>query len=93
MSTGVAWEEPPPEPDRPDWEAIAAKLRARPGEWLKVFEDGRASLATAIAIGHIAALRREDGFSMKTSNNTREAPRTCTLYLRWDPPKRSRRKD
>lgn len=91
---GVAWETPPPRPSpeyRPDWQATAQTLRANPGHWLKVFEGERASLATAVALDHIACLRKADGFSMRTTKNTRDYPRTCTLYLRWDKP--SRKKD
>lgn len=54
-------------------------------EWLKVFEHDRASLATAVRIGHVAAVRPDLGFEMTTADNTREPPRTCTLYLRFNP--------
>jgi hypothetical protein len=90
---GARWEDPPADLYRPDWQALAETLRAHPGRWLMVFEGERASLATAVALQHISCLRKADGFSMRTFKNTREAPRTCDLYMKWDRPKRSRKKD
>lgn len=80
----VVWEEPPPNTAY-DWEAIAEDLRARPGQWAKVFEGDRTSYVVAIRSGSIRALRPEDGFEVKTRDNTREPVRTCTLYLRYNP--------
>ena len=53
--------------------------------WMKVFEHGRSSWATAISIGHVNALRPELGFEARTTDNTRGQPRTCTLYMRYNP--------
>lgn len=82
----VVWEEPPPERSkRYDWVKIAGKLRKRPGEWAKIFDEDRASFATTIRNGGIKALQPDDGFEVRTANNVRGEPRTCTMYLRWNP--------
>lgn len=83
----VTWENPPPKPVRGkyDWTAIAEQLRQRPGEWAKIFDEDRSSLATAIRIKGIIALHPDKGFVVRTSNNTRGNPRTCSLYLMYDP--------
>lgn len=84
----LTWETPPPKrPERYDWEAIAQQLRKRPMEWAKIFEEDRSSLATAIRIKGIKALSPDKGFEVRTTNNRRGTPRTCTLYLRWNPEK------
>lgn len=83
----VTWEDPPSGRQRYDWNAIAEQLRQRPGEWAKIFDRDRSSLATAIRIRGIHALLPEKGFEIKTANNTRAKPRTCTLYLRYVPEK------
>lgn len=87
MKAEVTWEEPPPGRQRYDWAAIADQLRTRPGEWAKVFDRDRSSLATAIRIRGVHALLPEKGFEVRTANNTRQTPRTCTLYLRYVPEK------
>ena len=81
---GVRWEAPP-ESDRPDWAAVARELRAHPGEWMLVFEHGRASWVTAVQIGHVSAVHKRLGFETRTADNTRDTPRTCTLYMRFNP--------
>lgn len=68
-----------------DYEAIAAALRENPGEWALIQEGGPLGVATAIRTGGIPALRRGLGFELRTANNTRETPRTCDLYLRFNP--------
>lgn len=83
--------DPPPDKWRPDWAEIAQTLRADPGVWHTIFLGERASLATAVALNHISHLQREDGFEMKTANNTRGPLRTCDLYMRWNKPKRKRK--
>lgn len=96
----VEWEDPP-EKVRYDWEAIAKQLRARPGEWAKVFEQDRATLVNAIRLGGITAIKPDKGFEWKTRNNKREVPpsegepgrpRMCDLYLRYVPSKDKERK-
>ena len=87
MKDEVTWEEPPPGRQRYDWAAIAEQLRERPNTWAKVFESDRASLATAIRIRGIQALLPEKGFEVRTANNTRDTPRICTMYLRYNPEK------
>lgn len=81
----VVWEDPPPGRGRYDWQAIADQLRERPGQWAKIFEQDRASLATAIRIRGVHALLPEKGFEVKTANNKRSTPRLCDLYLRYNP--------
>lgn len=86
MTSEVTWEDPPKR-ERYDWGHIAEQLRSRPGEWAKIFDNDRSSLATAIRIRGITALNPEKGFEVRTANNTREKPRTCTMYLRYNPQK------
>lgn len=84
MSGQMTWEDPP-EKHPYDWVAISERLKKNPGRWLKIFDRDRHSLATAIRLEGIAALRPSDGFEVKTRNNVRGEPRTCTLYLRYNP--------
>lgn len=82
----LKFEDPPPRQDRRyDWASIATQLRIKPGQWAKVFDNDRASLATAIRIDGIKALRADKGFVVRTTNNTREYPRTCSMYLKYEP--------
>jgi hypothetical protein len=83
----VTWEDPPPTKKRYDWDSIARQLRERPGEWAKIFDNDRSSLATAIRIRGIKALLPDKGFEVRTANNVRGNPRTCTMYLRYNPEK------
>jgi hypothetical protein len=84
----VVFEEPPERPQQYDWQAISEQLRKRPMKWAKVFESDRASLVVAIRAGHIAAVHPDLGFEVTTTNNQRESrPRTCTLFLRYNPEK------
>lgn len=83
---GTAWESPPGGA-KPDWTAVAKALRSRPMEWLRVFTHGRESWANSLNRGRIRALRPDLGFEFTTTNNTRDYPRTCTLYARWNPEK------
>ena len=82
----VTWESPPVKQGRYDWAIIAEKLKTQPGEWAKVFDEDKTSIVNAIRQGKIAVLRPEDGFQVRTANNTRSPVRTCTLYLRYNPP-------
>ena len=85
-SAKVEFGQPPPKrTSRYDWEKIAEKLRANPGEWARIFENDLTSLATAIRIYGIKALRPDRGFEVRTSNNKRGTPRTCDLWLRYNP--------
>ena len=83
----VPWAVPPDPVRRYDWVAIAEQLRGSPLEWARVFEQDRTSLVNAIRQGGIVALRPELGFEVRTTNNTRTAPRTCSLYMRYNPDK------
>lgn len=79
------WEDPPVRPQRYEWDAIAKQLRRRPGKWAKVYDKDRTSITVALRSGHIAALKPEKGFVFRTSNGTRDQPRTCTLHAKYDP--------
>jgi hypothetical protein len=87
VESELTWENPPPKRNKYDWAVIAEQLRDRPGEWAKIFDRDRSSLATAIRIKGIKALHPDKGFEVRTANNTRETPRTCTMYLRYNPEK------
>jgi hypothetical protein len=80
---GMSWSSPPD--DKPDWAAVASALRTRPNEWLRVYVHGRESWANAMSRGRIRALRPDLGFEFRTTDNTRDYPRTCTLYARFNP--------
>lgn len=83
----VTWESPPPiGQGRYDWAVIAAKLEMQPGEWAKIFDEDKTSIVNAIRQGKIVALRPGLGFEVRTANNTRTPVRTCSLYLRYNPP-------
>jgi hypothetical protein len=86
------WEDPPARQTRYDWEDIAKRLKRRPNKWAKVFDRDRTSLAVALRSGSISALRPDKGYEVRTANGRREAPRTCTLYMRYVPEKDERRK-
>lgn len=89
----VVWESPPPiGQGRYDWEVIADKLMTQPGEWAKVFDKDRTSIVNAIRQGKILVLRPELGFQIRTANNVRDPIRTCSLYLRYNPPKKTKKK-
>ena len=88
-------EEPPPRRDRRyDWQSIADSLRQQPEGWGKVFDKDVASLATAIRIGSIKAMRRDAGIEIRTTNNRhQDGVRTCTLWARYVPEKDERGTD
>lgn len=85
----MRWETPPPAAGgNYDWTAIAEQLRANPGQWLRVFDEGPVSIANAIRQQEVAALRPRrrgnmSGFEVRTRNNRPGPPKVCTLYLRW----------
>lgn len=66
-----------------DWADIAEQLRKRPGEWALVFENDKVTYANAMKQGGIRALAPDQGFEYRTTDNTREYPRTCTLWMRY----------
>jgi hypothetical protein len=79
---------PPPQRKSPyDWDSIAEQLRKKPGEWALIFEGDKTSLVTAIRIDGIRALRPRKGFETRTTNNTKGSPRTCDLWMRYNPEK------
>lgn len=79
----VVWTNPPTKTNY-DWVRIAKRLRAKPGKWAKVFDHDRTSVANAIRQGRVRALRPDEGFEVRTTNNERGTPRMCTMYLRWN---------
>lgn len=76
---------PPGRVQRYDWEAIARKLRRKPGEWGLIFKGDLTSLVVAIRHDDIKALRKNKGFEVRTENNKRGKPRTCDLWMRYVP--------
>src|SRR5262245_21911890 len=94
----VTWENPPPERgSRYDWAAIAEQLKSRPGEWAKIVDHDRYSLATSIRIASDQhPLNRAKEFELRTSNNRFDSTgtRVCTLHMRALPeePKPSKKK-
>jgi hypothetical protein len=81
----VSWEEPPARPPQYDWAAIAESLKARPNQWAKIWDKDRSSVVVAVRQGSILAVHPSLGFETRTTNNTLDTPRTCTLYMRWNP--------
>lgn len=81
----------PPPPGTPyDWANVAAAVRARPGEWLQVFENDKHSYQVAIRSGSIKALRPADGYETKTANTRWKTDgdkrrRFCTMWVRYNP--------
>lgn len=85
----VAFVEPPEKVTRVkyDWLAIAKQLRSRPMEWALVFRHGRLTTANAVRQGSVRPVHPALGFEVRTTDTTRGAPRTCTMWLRWNPDK------
>jgi hypothetical protein len=81
------WVVDPPFEERPDWRQVADTLRASPMRWLKVYEHGRETWANAIGRGRVNALHPSLGFEFRTTDNVRGTPRTCTLFMRFNPDK------
>jgi hypothetical protein len=83
---GEAWELPP-RPVKPDWGQVAATLRKHPHDWLRVYSHGLETWANALMRGRIKALHPDLGFEFRTTDNVRSSPRTCSLYVRFNPDK------
>lgn len=66
-----------------DWAAVAAGLRAKPGEWGLIFTQGLTSTANAVRQG-LKDLPLDE-FEVRTANNTADSPRRCDLWLRYKP--------
>jgi hypothetical protein len=81
--------ETPPERLRFNWAKIAEQLRADPMEWYVVFKDGRASVYEAVRQGNVADVHPDLGFETETFNNKRTSPRTCDMYIRYNPDRQS----
>lgn len=87
LVTGV-WDDPPPKrKGRYDWDSLSQTLRDNPMKWRKVFEKDRTSIAVALRQGSIRVLAPDLGYEVRTGNNVRGEPRTCTLWLRYNPEK------
>jgi hypothetical protein len=71
-----------------DWEAIYADLRANPGDWALLREDGTISTYNAVTQGKVKTFHPSMGIEMRTANNNfKVSPRTCDLYVRYNPDK------
>ena len=75
----------PPTRVRYDWEKIADRLRRKPGEWALIFTQDRTSVVVAIRAGSVAPVHPALGFETTTRENRRNQPRTCDLYMRFNP--------
>ena len=84
-----------------DWDSVAEQLRAKPGEWALVFEDGRYTLVTSMSGGSVSAFRikpsvmeRDPRFEYMTTNNHwgDDGRRRCDLWMRYVDPKRKVKK-
>lgn len=89
-SSDVVFEDPPKPRKRNgryDWVTIGAKLRKKPGEWAKIADRDRASIAMAIKQSSISTFLPAHGYEVKTANNEKPPgkPQTCSLYVRYVP--------
>lgn len=86
-SATVVFEDPPPSSTgRYDWSAIAARLKAQPNEWGRVFESDVHSLVVSIRQAKSShPLSPQNGFETKTRNNHYgpDGRRMCALYVRY----------
>ena len=95
MTGTMTWEAPPPPASGTgsgayNWPDIARQVRAKPGEWLRVFENGPISIVNAVRQGSMTAINptrrltdKHAGFEIRTRNNKAGPPKTADLYLRW----------
>jgi len=103
-STSVKFSKNPPRPRRTgeyDWQAIARKLRQRPGEWALIFEGDRMTYVTAFRLNSLKDLPLDE-FEVRTVNTTKgitkaqaaeqgiePEPRICDMWLRYVPKERA----
>jgi hypothetical protein len=67
-----------------NWEEIAARCKASPGEWYLVFEGDRRSIAVAVRTQSIKTMAEARGFESTTRNNRTDVePNTCDLWVRY----------
>lgn len=67
-----------------NWEAIAEKCKAQPGEWYCVFEQDRRSIAVAVSTQSVSHVTEARGFESTTRNNNKKAePPVCDLWIRY----------
>lgn len=83
-SIGVEWRDPPPR-TKYDWAKIAQRLRRRPHKWLLIFEQDFTHKVNAINAGKVPDVHPDLGFQTRTVNNKRTSPRTCDLYMLFNP--------
>lgn len=74
-------ENPPPRRETVDWWAVSDWCRKHPGTWYKFQENGPMSRAVVLRQGVKAF--PWDEFEMRTTDNKKNPPRTCTIYLRF----------
>lgn len=80
-----------------DWASIATKLREQPNQWAKVFTGDLHSRTVSVRQGGVRAMRKEDGFEFRTTNNhfkeeAGKRVRYCDFYVRYVPPKAATKK-
>lgn len=67
-----------------NWEEIAARCKAQPGEWLLVYEQDRRSIAVAVRQQSVTTMAADKGFESTTRNNKGDAePPLCDLWVRY----------
>lgn len=81
---GVEWRDPPPR-TKYDWAKIAKRMRQRPMKWLLIFEQDFTHKVNAVNAGKVPDVHPDLGFQTRTANNKRSSPRTCDLYMRFNP--------
>jgi hypothetical protein len=99
--SGIKFEDPPNQREqRYDWAAIAADLRKRPGKWAKIFDRDKTTYVSAFYQGlkdlpvtefEVRVSNTDRGITKADAENLGLAPvpRTCTMYLRYNPNKES----
>ncbi len=84
MPTETWRKEPPgqrPRWGQYDWEAITAKLRKKPGEWMLVDDQARLGLQSAITRKRMVALRSDEWDYLVSTSNTNMTDRTSELWM------------
>jgi hypothetical protein len=83
---GITFEEPPPESTRRKGKhiKIAAELKARPGEWARVFDTASSATASQIRSGRVAAYRPVGSFEVLARKATPGAQSgVVTIWMRY----------
>lgn len=90
QESGLGFSQPPPvRTGKYDWETIAAKAKASPGEWFKVFDEDGHSFSVTIRSGKNGSLPPAHGFEATTRQNhfNSDGRRVCALWVRYNPDK------